>query len=173
MNTSTLSTLLKIAAILHIGLICAGASMPKAVNFRTNIAAAASVSSTVVYRLFLLHRPGPDRIRNADIRLCARNGGRRASCARIVSADDSVLEPSAYRRNVCLRSEALSHKLVLSPRPRSNQPGIRLFGHHLRSGTMERRRELNECRATIRFAPNRCSNAILCCDFESVRCVTP
>lgn len=38
MNTSTLTALLQIAAILHIGLLCAGASMPKAVNFRSHIA---------------------------------------------------------------------------------------------------------------------------------------
>jgi hypothetical protein len=38
MNTSTLTTLLQIAAILHIGLLCAGASMPKAVNLRGHIA---------------------------------------------------------------------------------------------------------------------------------------
>lgn len=38
MKTSTLTTLLQIAAILHIGLLCAGASMPKAVNLRRHIA---------------------------------------------------------------------------------------------------------------------------------------
>jgi hypothetical protein len=38
MNTSTLTTLLQIAAIMHIGLLCAGASMPKAVNLRGHIA---------------------------------------------------------------------------------------------------------------------------------------
>ena len=38
MNTSTLTVLLQIAAILHIGLLCAGASMPKVVNFRRHIA---------------------------------------------------------------------------------------------------------------------------------------
>lgn len=37
MKTSILTTLLQIAAILHIGLLCAGASMPKAVNFRGHI----------------------------------------------------------------------------------------------------------------------------------------
>jgi hypothetical protein len=37
MNTSTLTTLLQIAAILHIGLLCAGASMPKAVNLRGHL----------------------------------------------------------------------------------------------------------------------------------------
>ncbi len=39
MNTSTLTLLLQIAAILHIGLLCAGASMPKAVNFRGHLGA--------------------------------------------------------------------------------------------------------------------------------------
>src|SRR6266436_2130622 len=38
MNTSTLTVLLQIAAILHISLLCAGASMPKAVNLRGHIA---------------------------------------------------------------------------------------------------------------------------------------
>jgi hypothetical protein len=38
MNTSTLTVLLQIAAILHIGLLCAGASMPKAVNLRDHLA---------------------------------------------------------------------------------------------------------------------------------------
>lgn len=38
MKTSTLTTLLQIAALLHIGLLCAGASMPKAVNLRLHIA---------------------------------------------------------------------------------------------------------------------------------------
>jgi hypothetical protein len=38
MNTSTLTLLLQIAAILHIGLLCAGASMPKAVNLRGHLA---------------------------------------------------------------------------------------------------------------------------------------
>lgn len=38
MNTSTLTILLQIAAILHIGLLCAGASMPKAVNLRGHLA---------------------------------------------------------------------------------------------------------------------------------------
>ena len=37
MNTSTLTVLLQIAAILHIGLLCAGASMPKVVNLRGHI----------------------------------------------------------------------------------------------------------------------------------------
>ena len=38
MKTSTLTTLLQVAGILHIGLICAGASMPKAVQLRTHLA---------------------------------------------------------------------------------------------------------------------------------------
>src|SRR5437763_14250364 len=38
MKTSILATLLQIAAILHIGLLCAGASMPKAVNLRGHLA---------------------------------------------------------------------------------------------------------------------------------------
>jgi hypothetical protein len=37
MKTSLLTTLLQIAALLHIGLLCAGASMPKAVNLRGHI----------------------------------------------------------------------------------------------------------------------------------------
>jgi hypothetical protein len=37
MNTSTLTKLLQIAAILHIGLLCGGASMPKAVNLRGHL----------------------------------------------------------------------------------------------------------------------------------------
>lgn len=39
MTASTLTTLLQIAALLHIGLLCAGASMPQAVNFRNHIGA--------------------------------------------------------------------------------------------------------------------------------------
>jgi hypothetical protein len=39
MKISMLTTLLQIAGILHIGLLCAGASMPKAVNFRGHIGA--------------------------------------------------------------------------------------------------------------------------------------
>src|SRR5262249_12881888 len=38
MNTSTLTTLLRVAAVLHIDLLCAGASMPKAVNLRGHLA---------------------------------------------------------------------------------------------------------------------------------------
>jgi len=38
MNTSTLATFLRIAGLLHIVLICAGASMPKAVQLRTHLA---------------------------------------------------------------------------------------------------------------------------------------
>ena len=38
MNSSILTLLLQIAAILHIGLLCAGASMPRAVNLRGHLA---------------------------------------------------------------------------------------------------------------------------------------
>ena len=38
MNTSNLILLLQIAGVLHLGLICAGALMPRAVNLRANIA---------------------------------------------------------------------------------------------------------------------------------------
>jgi hypothetical protein len=38
MNSTTLTILLQIAAALHLGLICAGASMPKAVNLRGHLA---------------------------------------------------------------------------------------------------------------------------------------
>ena len=38
MKITTLTTLLQIAAVLHIGLICAGASMPKAVNLHSHLA---------------------------------------------------------------------------------------------------------------------------------------
>ena len=38
MKTSLLITLLQIAALLHAGLICAGASMPRAVNLRAHLA---------------------------------------------------------------------------------------------------------------------------------------
>src|SRR5882724_10501367 len=37
MKTSILTSLLQVAGILHIGLLCAGASMPKAVNLRGHI----------------------------------------------------------------------------------------------------------------------------------------
>lgn len=38
MRTSTLTVLLQIAGILHLGLLCAGASMPRAVNLRAHVA---------------------------------------------------------------------------------------------------------------------------------------
>ena len=38
MNTHTITILLRIAAMLHVFLICAGASMPKAVNMRAHLA---------------------------------------------------------------------------------------------------------------------------------------
>ena len=38
MKTSTLIMLLQIAALLHVGLICAGASMPRAVKLREHLA---------------------------------------------------------------------------------------------------------------------------------------
>src|SRR5437899_3927415 len=37
MKTSTLTLLLQIAAVLHVGLLCAGASMPRAVNLRAHL----------------------------------------------------------------------------------------------------------------------------------------
>jgi hypothetical protein len=39
MSSKTLTILLQTAALLHIGLICAGASMPKAVGLRSHLAA--------------------------------------------------------------------------------------------------------------------------------------
>jgi len=38
MNTYTITILLRIAAVLHLFLVCAGASMPKAVNLRAHLA---------------------------------------------------------------------------------------------------------------------------------------
>lgn len=38
MNTTQLTLLLQIAGVLHLGLICAGALMPRAVNLRANLA---------------------------------------------------------------------------------------------------------------------------------------
>ena len=51
MNTSSLTILLQIAALLHIGLICAGASMPRAVGLRTHLAAL----PPFIRRLFLVY----------------------------------------------------------------------------------------------------------------------
>ena len=38
MKTTTLTFLLQIAGVLHLGLLCAGATMPKAVNLRAHLA---------------------------------------------------------------------------------------------------------------------------------------
>ena len=51
MNTSTLAILLQIAALLHAGLICAGAAMPQAVNLQTHLASLPSF----IRRLFLVY----------------------------------------------------------------------------------------------------------------------
>jgi hypothetical protein len=51
MKTSTLSILLQIAALLHIGLICAGASMPRAVKLRAHLA----TLPPFIRRLFLAY----------------------------------------------------------------------------------------------------------------------
>jgi len=51
MNTTTLTVLLQIAALLHIGLICAGASMPKAVNLRGHL----SVLPPFIRQLFFIY----------------------------------------------------------------------------------------------------------------------
>lgn len=51
MNTATLVTLLQIAGLLHLGLMCAGASMPKAVNLRAHLAALPAF----IRRLFLVY----------------------------------------------------------------------------------------------------------------------
>jgi hypothetical protein len=51
MNTKTLTILLQAAALLHVGLICAGASMPKAVGLRANLA----VLPEFIRRLFLVY----------------------------------------------------------------------------------------------------------------------
>jgi hypothetical protein len=51
MKTSTLTTLLQIAGLLHILLLCAGASMPKAVQLRTHL----GVLPPFIRRLFLVY----------------------------------------------------------------------------------------------------------------------
>src|SRR6267143_472315 len=51
MNTKTLTVLLQIAALLHIGLICAGASMPKAVNLRGHL----TVLPPFIRQLFFIY----------------------------------------------------------------------------------------------------------------------
>jgi len=51
MKTTTLITLLQIAGLLHIGLMCAGASMPRAVNLNAHLA----VLPAFIRRLFLVY----------------------------------------------------------------------------------------------------------------------
>lgn len=51
MKTMNLTMLLQIAGIMHLGLICAGALMPRAVNLRTNIA----VLPPFIQRLFWVY----------------------------------------------------------------------------------------------------------------------
>ena len=51
MNTSILSALLQIAALLHVGLIIAGAAMPQAVNLQAHLA----VLPPFIRRLFLVY----------------------------------------------------------------------------------------------------------------------
>jgi hypothetical protein len=51
MKTTTLTQLLQIAGLLHIGLVWAGASMPRAINLRQHIAALPSF----IRRLFLVY----------------------------------------------------------------------------------------------------------------------
>ena len=51
MKTTTLITLLQIAGLFHIGLICAGASMPKAVSLRSHLA----TLPPFIRRLFLVY----------------------------------------------------------------------------------------------------------------------
>ena len=51
MTSKTLTILLQAAALLHVGLICAGASMPKAVGLRAHLAALPSF----IRRLFLVY----------------------------------------------------------------------------------------------------------------------
>jgi hypothetical protein len=51
MKTSSLTILLQIAAILHLGLICAGASMPKAVSLPSHLA----TLPPFIRRLFIVY----------------------------------------------------------------------------------------------------------------------
>src|SRR5205814_7911544 len=51
MKTTHLTLLLQIAALLHLGLICAGASMPKAVRLSANLA----TLPAFIRRLFLVY----------------------------------------------------------------------------------------------------------------------
>jgi hypothetical protein len=51
MKTPTLALMLQIAALLHLGLICAGALMPRAVNLRAQLA----ILPTFIQRLFWVY----------------------------------------------------------------------------------------------------------------------
>lgn len=51
MKTNTLTLLLELAGIMHLGLLCAGALMPRAVNLRANIA----VLPLFIRRLFWVY----------------------------------------------------------------------------------------------------------------------
>lgn len=51
MNTTTTTLLLELAGIMHLGLLCAGALMPRAVNLRTHIA----VLPPFIRRLFWVY----------------------------------------------------------------------------------------------------------------------
>ena len=51
MKTHTLTLLLQIAGVLHLGLLCAGATMPRAVNLRTHLA----VLPPFIRRLFWVY----------------------------------------------------------------------------------------------------------------------
>jgi hypothetical protein len=51
MNTHTLTLLLELAGAMHLGLMCAGALMPRAVNLRTHLA----VLPTFIRRLFWVY----------------------------------------------------------------------------------------------------------------------
>ena len=51
MNSNTLVRLLELAAVLHLGLVCAGALLPRAVNLRADLA----LLSPFVRRLFLVY----------------------------------------------------------------------------------------------------------------------
>ena len=102
MKTMNLTLLLQIAGIMHLGLICAGALMPRAVNLRTNIA----VLPPFIQRLFWVYY--------AFIGLCVvsfrnhhdhfgRNVGRgqRAGTGHVFVHGD-VLDIAPDRGNVCL-----------------------------------------------------------------------
>src|SRR5436190_10589324 len=51
MKTSTLTLMLQIAGLLHVGLLCAGAAMPRAVQLRAHLASLPSF----IRRLFLVY----------------------------------------------------------------------------------------------------------------------